>query len=69
MASGAQPFERAAELAAIAAPTLLVPGADPHHPGVVAELYRRHLRHCTVRTVGIEDYASAIAEFLDGALS
>src|SRR6185503_4135268 len=44
MASGAQPFGTAAELAAIAAPALVVPGVDPYHPVPVAELHGRHLR-------------------------
>jgi 3-oxoadipate enol-lactonase len=65
MASGAQPFASAAELASISAPTLLVPGTDPYHPPEVADLYRRHLRRCTVRAVGDgADYAAAIADFM-----
>ena len=39
MASGAQPFGTASDLAAITAPTLVVPGADPYHPAEFAELY------------------------------
>jgi pimeloyl-ACP methyl ester carboxylesterase len=65
MASGAQPFAAAAELAAIAAPALLVPGTDPYHPAEVAEVYRRNLPRCTVREVDLEGYAAAIAELLD----
>lgn len=65
LASGAQPFATAADLAAISAPTLLVPGADPYHPAEVSDRYRRHLRRCTVREVDAADYAAAIAEFLD----
>lgn len=69
MASGAQPFAAAAELEAIAAPTLLVPGTDPTHPPEISERYRRHLRRCTVREVGPEGLASAIADFVDRELA
>ena len=65
LASGAQPFATAAELAAIAAPTLLVPGVDPYHPAEVAERYRRHLPRCTVREAESAGFAAAIAEFID----
>jgi 3-oxoadipate enol-lactonase len=68
MASGAQPFATAAELAAISAPTLLVPGTDPTHPAEVSDVYRRHLPRCTVRAVGPEDHAQAIADFIDREL-
>ncbi len=63
LASGAQPFATAGELAAIAAPTLIVPGADPTHPPEVAELYRR-IPHATVRAVEYTGFADAIAEFI-----
>jgi pimeloyl-ACP methyl ester carboxylesterase len=43
MASGAQPFARGADLAAIAVPTLVVPGVDPQHPREVADVYLRHV--------------------------
>src|SRR5205085_10747930 len=49
MASGAQPFARGADLAAITAPALVVPGIDPTHPRAVAEVYARHLPRATVR--------------------
>jgi pimeloyl-ACP methyl ester carboxylesterase len=65
LASGAQPFTTAAELASITAPTLLVPGTDPYHPAEVAALYQRHLRRCTVRDVEATGYAAAIADFVD----
>jgi len=64
MASGAQPFGTAAELAAIAMPTLVVPGTDPYHPAEIAELYRTHLPACTVRAATREQWADAIVEFL-----
>jgi pimeloyl-ACP methyl ester carboxylesterase len=70
MASGAQPFATGADLAAITAPTLLVPGTDPTHPPEVAAVYRRHLPRCTVRDVVpadfTADYATPIAAFLTG---
>ncbi len=64
MASGAQPFARGDELAAIDAPVLVVPGLDPTHPVAVAEVFRRHLRRCTWREAGPADYAGVIADFL-----
>jgi hypothetical protein len=67
MASEAHPFASAAELVTITAPALLVPGIDPYHPAEVAELYARHLPHCTVRSVEPTSFASAIADFM-GAL-
>jgi pimeloyl-ACP methyl ester carboxylesterase len=48
MASGAQPFARGEDLAAIACPALLVPGADPTHQREVADVFARHLPRCTV---------------------
>jgi pimeloyl-ACP methyl ester carboxylesterase len=65
LASGAQPFATAAELAAIEAPTLLVPGIDPYHPAEVAERYRRHLARCTVREADAAGFAAAIAGFIE----
>jgi pimeloyl-ACP methyl ester carboxylesterase len=58
MASGAQPFAAATELAAIAAPVLLVPGTDPTHPPEVAAVFRRHLRDCTVHAIAPADFAA-----------
>jgi pimeloyl-ACP methyl ester carboxylesterase len=65
LASGAQPFATAAELAAIAAPALVVPGTDATHPAEVADRYARHLRRCTVREANAAGYAAAISGFLD----
>jgi len=65
LASGAQPFASAAELATISAPTLLVPGVDPYHPTEVSDRYRQHLPRCTVREVAPMSFAPAIAEFID----
>jgi pimeloyl-ACP methyl ester carboxylesterase len=65
MASGAQPFATAADLSAITAPTLLVPGTDPTHPPEVAAIYHRYLPDCTMREVEAMSYADAIADFVD----
>ncbi len=66
MASGVQPFARADELAAIAAPALVVPGIDPQHPREVAELFARALPRCT--QVDTSDFARAIDAFVQAAL-
>jgi pimeloyl-ACP methyl ester carboxylesterase len=58
LASGAQPFASARELAAIACPVVVVPGVDPQHPVAIAELYRAHLPACT--WLETADFAQAI---------
>jgi len=60
MLEGGQPFERGADLAAIDAPAIIVPGADPTHPAEVAEVYRRHLRRGA-----IAPDASSLGELLE----
>lgn len=45
LASNVQPICSASELAAIDVPVLIVPGVDAEHPGEVADLYARHVRH------------------------
>lgn len=65
MASGAQPFACGAELAAIRAPVLVVPGRDPTHPREVADVFARHVPHAVVREAAPEDYADTIATFVD----
>ncbi len=65
LASGEQPFASAADLAAVAAPTLLVPGTDPTHPREVSEVYARGLPRCTRAEVAGAAIAPAIADFLD----
>jgi hypothetical protein len=65
MASGAQPFTSARDLASIRVPVLLVPGTDPTHPASVADVYRRGLSSCSTADVEPSGFASAIAEFLD----
>jgi 3-oxoadipate enol-lactonase len=66
LATGAQPFARGEELAAITAPVLLVPGIDPTHPTEVADVYARNLPRCTVRAVEPAGFAGAISEWLAG---
>jgi len=58
MASGVQPFAQR-ELAAIAAPVVVVPGVDAQHPAEIAAIYARHIARCTV--VATDDLAAAIA--------
>jgi pimeloyl-ACP methyl ester carboxylesterase len=60
MNSGAQPFGRAEDLAAITAPALVIPGIDPTHPLEVAEIYRRLP---DVRFVETPDFAAAVRTF------
>ena len=48
LVSGAQPFRSPADLAAIRVPVLLMPGADPLHPGPVSDLYLRNLARVQV---------------------
>jgi pimeloyl-ACP methyl ester carboxylesterase len=64
MNSGAQPFARAADLARIGAPTLIVPGADPTHPPEVAAHLAAHIRGATVRDASPDAYASVIGAWL-----
>jgi pimeloyl-ACP methyl ester carboxylesterase len=64
MVAGGQPFATAADLAAITAPTLLVPGTDPTHPPEIAELYRTHLPSCVVREGDIAAWATTIADYI-----
>jgi pimeloyl-ACP methyl ester carboxylesterase len=63
MASGAQPFTRGEDLAAITCPALLVPGADATHPRAVSDVFARHLRRCTI--VETTDLGAALAGFLE----
>lgn len=66
MASGAQPFAAAADLARVTAPALVVPGTDPQHPAEYAEHFRRHLPRCTVVAGAEADYARLIADWVTG---
>ena len=64
LASGVQPFERAADLARITVPVLVVPGTDPQHPPALADHFHRHLPRATVRTADLSEYAQVIAAFV-----
>lgn len=63
MASGVQPFA-AGDLARLAMPVLVVPGADPEHPRAVAEVYAARAPNATL--VESADWAGAIAGWLAG---
>jgi pimeloyl-ACP methyl ester carboxylesterase len=63
MASGAQPFARGEDLAAIACPALLVPGWDATHPREVADVFARHLPRCTVAET--TDLGAAMRRWLE----
>ena len=63
MASGAQPFAHADDLAAITAPTLVVPGTDPTHPPEAVAPYRQ-IPHVTILAADPSTYAAAITTFL-----
>jgi 3-oxoadipate enol-lactonase len=65
MASGAQPFTRGDELAAITAPMLVVPGIDAYHPGEVADVFARHVPDCTMGVGDVAALARVIQGFLD----
>jgi pimeloyl-ACP methyl ester carboxylesterase len=69
MASGAQPFQRAEELRAIAVPALVVPGSDPTHPREVADVLSAQLLRCEVRDTEPAHYAAVIEAFVDRALA
>jgi 3-oxoadipate enol-lactonase len=64
MASAVQPFVRVEELAAITAPTLVVPGIDPYHPREVADMFARHVPRSVVREGAVPELARVIEEFL-----
>jgi hypothetical protein len=63
LASGAQPFERVAELAALSMPVLVVPGTDPEHPAEIAELYARTIPNAVLADVTTE-LASLVEAFV-----
>lgn len=65
MASGAQPFAAAEELAGIAAPTLVIRGEDPTHPAELADRYAEAIADCRVCGVPAEAIAGAVAAFCD----
>lgn len=63
LASGDQPFATVAELRAIDAPTLVIPGTDPYHPVEVADRFRA-IPHSRVHAVTAEHYAAEIEAFV-----
>ena len=65
MQSGAQPFARGDELAAIRVRTLVVPGVDPYHPPEVAAVFQSHVVGCVTREAASPQLAGVIAEFLE----
>lgn len=65
IASGAQPFVEAADLARLASPTLLVRGDDPLHPAEVSELYAVNIPRCTALPASTTDVAEAIGVFVE----
>lgn len=60
-----QPFDDGDELAAIEAPTLLVPGADEQHPASASAIYARNVPGCV--TLHGDDFADAVVELVDGS--
>lgn len=62
MASGAQPFSSAADLATISVPTLLVPGNDSMHPVEFSNLYAKNIPRCTVLVPAASDSSARNAE-------
>jgi pimeloyl-ACP methyl ester carboxylesterase len=61
--SSTQPFDALTELQSIDAPTLLVRGRDPQHPGELATLYPKWLPHAHVIEAEGEGIAAAIDHF------
>lgn len=65
LASELQPFDDEGELAAITAPTLLVPGADHDHPAAVSAAYIRNLPNCVTLTPDGRGFADAVVALVD----
>jgi len=68
LASGAQPFTAAEELALLEPPTLLIRGDDSMHTAEVSDLYVAHIRKCTVVPASTTDIAGAIGSFVGQCL-
>ena len=64
LASAAHPFARASELAAIAAPALVVPGEDATHTREVALAHAQNLPRARLVDASIADHARVLDEFL-----
>jgi pimeloyl-ACP methyl ester carboxylesterase len=69
LASGAQPFTRGTDLAAITAPVLVVPGVDPYHPPEVAALFREYVQRCELRGGTLAELGNVIAASTTMALA
>ncbi len=67
LAMRTQPFAREEELAAIDAPTAIVPGVDPTHPAEVAALYARWIPGARVLGGAPEGVADEVVAFCAGA--
>lgn len=65
IASGAQPFDTAADLRSLTMPALLVPGSDLLHPAEVSGLYASNLPNCRVAPVSTPEVAAEIGAFCD----
>jgi pimeloyl-ACP methyl ester carboxylesterase len=63
LASGAQPFGSADELAAIDVPVLVTPGTDAEHPLEVAELYVQHITHAQLAYPTSPELPETLARF------
>ena len=69
LATNAQPMRSARELAAIAAPVMVLPGIDPEHPADVGELYVQHLRHAVVVEQTAVNLLERVASFCTDAFA
>lgn len=65
IASGAQPFNSAADLRSLSMPTLLVRGDDPLHPAEVSDLYAKNIPNCSIAPASTTDVAAEIGAFCD----
>ena len=64
VASGAQPFDSANELAALAMPALLVRGDDALHPKEVSDLYAETIPRADIAPAGLTDVAAIVGTFV-----
>ena len=65
IASGAQPFQSAADLKSLVMPTLIVRGDDPLHPPEVSDLYAENIPSCSAAAAATVDVAAEIGAFCD----
>lgn len=66
LASGAQPFDSARELAAIDVPALIIAGTDPEHPQDVAELYAQHMKQAQLADPASPNLPNIMTSFCAG---